>query len=252
MIDIYSRFVGLLLASRYAVALTGAGISVESGIPDFRSDDGVWAKYDPFEYGHIDSFRADPAKVWKLLLEMRTLVESASPNQAHFALGQLEKRGVLKTIITQNVDGLHQKGGASNVIEFHGSFRAMHCESCSKTYASSQVSTAKLPPRCECGGPIRPDVVLFGEGIPDSVYSGAFEAASRCDLMIVAGTSASVAPASDLPLVAKRAGASIVEINPHASDLPPELSDLRIIATAGEAFTNIMKVFNSMQTEVKN
>ncbi len=246
------RFLGLLLASRYAVALTGAGISVESGIPDFRSDDGVWAKFDPYEYGHIDSFRADPGKVWKLLLEMRTLVESASPNQAHYALGELERRGVLKAIITQNVDGLHQKGGASNVIEFHGSFRTMHCESCRKSYASSEVSLAKLPPRCRCGGPIRPDVVLFGEGIPDDAYSRAFEAASRCDLMIVAGTSASVAPASDLPMVAKRAGASIVEINPNASDLSPELCDLRIIETAGEAFTHIMKVFSSIHTEVKN
>ncbi|MGC9195077.1 MAG: SIR2 family NAD-dependent protein deacylase [Syntrophobacteraceae bacterium] len=249
---IYSRFVELLLSSRYAVALTGAGLSVESGIPDFRSDEGVWAKYDPFEYGHIDSFRADPAKVWKLLEEMRALVESAGPNEAHYALGELERVGVLKAIITQNVDSLHQKGGASNVIEFHGSFRAMHCESCRKSYWSSEVSMAKLPPRCACGGPIRPDVVLFGEGIPESVYLRAFEAASRCDLMIVAGTSASVAPASDLPLVAKRGGASIVEINPNASDLPPELSDLRIIQTAGEAFTNIMKVFNSMHTEVKN
>ena len=177
--DKYFRFAELLLESRYAVALTGAGISVESGIPDFRGKDGVWARYDPFEYGHIDSFRSDPVKVWNMLMEMSTLVEGVSPNDAHYALGELERLGVLKMVITQNVDSLHQKGGALNVVEFHGSFRGMHCDHCRRPYLPSEVSLVELPPLCGCGGPIRPDVVLFGEGIPDEAYSLAFDAAEQ-------------------------------------------------------------------------
>ncbi len=241
----YHRFTELLLQSRYAVALTGAGISVESGIPDFRGSDGVWAKYDPLEYGHIDSFRADPAKVWNMLVEMRALVESVSPNDAHYALGELERLGVLKMVITQNVDSLHQRGGASNVVEFHGNFRGMHCDKCQRPYKSSEVSLAELPPLCACGGPIRPDVVLFGEGIPEQAYSLAFDAALKCDLMIVVGTSASVAPASDLPLVAGRRGARIVEINPEVSELPREVTEMHIMEPAGAAFRNIMKIVKS-------
>ncbi|MDR3553555.1 MAG: NAD-dependent deacylase [Syntrophobacteraceae bacterium] len=250
--DKYHKFAELLLGSRYAVALTGAGISVESGIPDFRSDEGVWARYDPLEYGHIDSFQADPAKVWNLLKEMDAMVESVGPNDAHYALGELEKLGVLKMVITQNVDSLHQKGGANNVVEFHGSFRTMHCNDCLKSFHRREVSLVELPPRCTCGGPIRPDVVLFGEGIPDEAYSRAFDGASRCDLMVVVGTSASVAPASDLPLIARRRGARIVEINPEASELPRSVTEMHIMAPAGAAFRNIMKIVKSMQTEGKN
>lgn len=250
--DKYFRFAELLLESRYAVALTGAGISVESGIPDFRGRDGVWARYDPFEYGHIDSFRADPQKVWNMLIEMSVLVEGVSPNDAHYALGELEKLGVLKMVITQNVDSLHQKGGASNVVEFHGNFRAMHCDHCQRPYLPSEVQMVELPPLCACGGPIRPDVVLFGEGIPEEAYSLAFDAAGRCDLMVVVGTSASVAPASDLPLVARRRGARIVEINPEASEVLREVRDMHIMEPAGAAFRNILRIVKSMHTEGRN
>ena len=154
--DKYERFSKLLVQSRYAIALTGAGISVESGIPDFRGKDGLWTKYDLFEYGHIDSFRANPGKVWKMLMQMDALVEGVNPNEAHLALGDLEKLGIIKMVITQNVDSLHQSGGSSNVIEFHGSFRRMHCDNCQKSYLRSDVSLAVLPPLCSCGGPIRP------------------------------------------------------------------------------------------------
>ncbi len=189
--DKYHRFSELLLKSRYAVALTGAGISVESGIPDFRGNDGLWTKYDPFEYGYIESFRANPAKVWKMLMEMGALVERVYPNEAHLALGELEKLGIIKMVITQNVDSLHQRGGSSNVVEFHGNFRTMHCDNCQKPFVRADISLVRLPPLCSCGGPIRPDIVLFGEGIPPEAYSIAFDAAEKCDLMVVVGTSAS-------------------------------------------------------------
>jgi len=234
------------------VALTGAGISVESGIPDFRGKNGVWTKYDPFEYGHIDSFRADPGKVWKMLMEMGALVESVNPNEAHLALGELEKMGIIKMVITQNVDSLHQRGGSSNVVEFHGNFRRMHCDNCLRPYLRADVSLVSLPPLCSCGGPIRPDIILFGEGIPPEAYSSAFDAAEKCDLMLVVGTSASVAPASQLPLIAKRKGAHIVEINPVASQLSKRITELHIMEPAAAAFRNIMKIVKSTDAKDTN
>jgi len=242
----YHRFSELLLDSRYAVALTGAGISVESGIPDFRGKNGLWTKYDPVEYGYIDSFRANPAKVWKMLHAMETLVESVNPNDAHIALGELEKFGIIKMVITQNVDNLHQRGGSSNVVEFHGTFRTMHCERCRKPYLRADVSLERLPPLCSCGGPIRPDVIMFGEGIPPEAYSRSFEAAEKCDLMLVVGTSAMVAPASELPRIAKSRGAHVLEINPVASELSGRITEIHIMEPAGLALSNIMKIVRSM------
>ena len=244
--DNYHRFSELLLKSRYAVALTGAGISVESGIPDFRGKNGFWTKYDPFEYGHIDSFRANPAKVWKMLMEMGALVEGVNPNEAHLALGELEKLGIIKMVITQNVDSLHQRGGSSNVVEFHGSFRRMHCDNCQKPFLRADISLVRLPPLCSCGGPIRPDVVLFGEEIPPEAYSIAFDAAEKCDLMVIVGTSATVAPASKLPLIAKSRGAHVLEINPVASELSDRITELHIMESAAVALRNIMKIVRSM------
>jgi NAD-dependent deacetylase len=248
----YQELSKLLLHSRYAVALTGAGISVESGIPDFRGRNGLWSKYDLFEYGHIDSFRGNPAKVWKMLVEMDALVEGVNPNDAHVALGDLEKLGIMKMVITQNVDSLHQRGGSSNVVEFHGSFRTMHCDRCEKSFLREDVSLVSLPPRCSCGGPIRPDIVLFGEAIPPEAYSLAFEAAEKCDLMLVVGTSASVAPASQLPLIAKRRGAHVLEINPVASELSGFVTELHVMESAAVAFGKIMEIVRSINAEVTN
>ncbi|MGA2404680.1 MAG: NAD-dependent deacylase [Syntrophobacteraceae bacterium] len=250
--DKYHRFSELLLKSRHAIALTGAGISVESGIPDFRGKNGIWSKRDPFEYGHIDSFRANPAKVWKMLMEMGALVESVNPNEAHLGLGELEKLGIIKMVVTQNVDSLHQRGGSVNVVEFHGNFRRMHCDNCQKAYLRADISLVRLPPLCSCGGPIRPDIVLFGEGIPPEAYSRAFEAAKKCDLMLVVGTSASVAPASQLPGIAKRNGAHVLEINPVASELTERITELHIMEPAAVAFRDIMKIVRSMHVKDTN
>ncbi|MEM5790067.1 MAG: Sir2 family NAD-dependent protein deacetylase, partial [Syntrophobacteraceae bacterium] len=129
----YHKFSELLCGSRYAVALTGAGISVESGIPDFRSKNGLWSRYDPNEYAYIESFRKDPDKVWKMLVEMDELFSIVQPNKAHLALSELEKLGILKMLVTQNIDSLHQRAGSTNVVEFHGHFRSLHCESCMRT-----------------------------------------------------------------------------------------------------------------------
>jgi NAD-dependent deacetylase len=238
--NLYRLAADRILKSRYAVALTGAGISVESGIPDFRSPGGLWSKYDPLEFGHIESFRMNPQRVWKMLVEMDQLLLAAHPNQAHFALAELEDRGQLKGIITQNVDSLHQSAGSRNVIEFHGHNRTLSCDVCGTRLPRHAISFSKVPPYCACGYPLRPDFVFFGENIPQTAHEEAMEAAHSCDLMLVIGTSATVAPASLLPSSAKRGGAFILEINPNKTELTYRMSDLHIAEPAGKALPAIV------------
>jgi NAD-dependent deacetylase len=221
--------------SARAVALTGAGISVESGIPDFRSPGGLWSKYDPLEYGDIRSFRRNPGKVWRMLLDMDRLLRGAQPNPAHYALAQLEQRGILKGIVTQNVDSLHQRAGSRNVVEFHGHGRSARCDSCHRHFPREELDLGDLPPLCPCGGPIRPNFVFFGEGIPFEAQNEAFRMAERCDVLLVVGTSATVAPASHLPIIAKGRGAFIIEINPQESELTRTVTDIHIDQPAGRA-----------------
>jgi len=247
----YQRFSEMLLKSRYAVALTGAGMSVESGIPDFRSKDGLWSRYNPAEYAYIDAFQLNPGKVWKMLVEMDALFTGARPNAAHLALGELEKLGIIRSVVTQNIDSLHQRAGSMNVVEFHGHFRSLHCSECSKLYGRGEISLDEVPPLCSCGGVLRPDIVFFGEGIPHDAYSRAVEEAEKCDLMLVVGTSASVAPASHLPRIAKRRGARLLEINPISSELSGSLTDLHIMEPAGMALSNVLTIIRQMQKPVE-
>lgn len=207
------------------MALTGAGISVESGIPDFRSPGGLWERYDMMEYGTISAFRSNPEKVWKMLFEMQDVVRKARPNAAHRALAQLERWGVLDAVITQNIDNLHQEAGSENVIEFHGNSKTLTCLWCHRRYGVDEVGE-QGPPRCECGRYLKPDVVLFGEAIPVDALNASFEAAASCGALLVIGTSAQVAPASMIPGVAKRAGAAVVEINLEPSLLTSGTTDV--------------------------
>ncbi|MBW2107801.1 MAG: NAD-dependent deacylase [Deltaproteobacteria bacterium] len=215
----------ILYASKHNVVLTGAGISVESGIPDFRSPGGLWERYDIMEYGTISAFRSDPEKVWKMLSEMEDVVRKARPNAAHKALAQLERWGVLDVVITQNIDGLHQDAGSGNVIEFHGNSKTLTCLWCHRRYGIDEVGET-CSPRCECGRYLKPDVVLFGEAIPADALNRSFGAASSCGALLVIGTSAQVAPASTIPVVAKRAGAVVIEINLAPSLLTSQTTDV--------------------------
>jgi NAD-dependent deacetylase len=192
------------------------------------------------EYGHIGSFRNNPGKVWKMLMEMDELLSRALPNSAHFALAQLEDRRILKRIITQNIDSLHQRAGSSNVIEFHGSNRSLRCDVCGERFARESVSLATLPPSCSCGSALRPDFVFFGETISPEAYGQAISAAEECDFMLIVGTSASVAPASHLPRIAKSGGAYLLEINPSSTDLSLGMSDFHIARSAGMALPAIV------------
>ena len=216
-----------LAGSKSAVALTGAGISVESGIPPFRGKGGVWEKIDP-TYAHIDTFHNDPEKVWEVLLKgLKDLVDHARPNPAHEGLARLESLGVLKTVITQNVDGLHQMAGNTDVIEFHGSFAWHNCVDCGS-------------PRCDCGGIFHPELVFFGEMIPPHHLMRSEQIASECDIMLVVGTSAIVQPAALMPVIAKNAGATVIEINKEPTPLTGTISSYSIMGNAGEVISNIV------------
>jgi NAD-dependent deacetylase len=204
----------VLKNARCAMAFTGAGISVESGIPPFRGPGGVWSKYDPdkFEKGY---FKRHPEEVWPLLKEIFfDMIGRAKPNPAHLALAELESAGKLVGIVTQNIDSLHQAAGSRTVHEYHGSTRRMQCLSCRTFFDSSAISLDKLPPPCPvCGGLLKPDFVFFGEGIPSDVHVASVELAAQADVCIVIGTGGEVAPAGRIPHVVKNHGGTIIEIN---------------------------------------
>ena len=236
-----------LAAAGNVAALTGAGISVESGIQPFRGKGGLWERFDPMEFAHIDALMRDPAKVWRVLVkEMKEMLDRAKPNDGHKGLAKLEARDKLKTIITQNIDGLHQAAGNSDVIEFHGSFAWQRCMDCNKKYETRKVDVSEIPPRCECSGILRPDAVFYGEVIPDDAMWRSKQAATDCDLMLVIGTSAVVQPASMMPVIAKNKGAKIVEINPERTPLTHEISDYLIMGKAGVVMNRIMEAMEKV------
>jgi NAD-dependent deacetylase len=236
-----------LAASRYVVALTGAGISIESGIPPFRGKGGLWERFDPMEIAHIDAFMQDPAKVWNILVkEMKEIVDKARPNDGHKGLAKLETLGKLKTVITQNIDGLHQAAGNSDVIEFHGNFAWQRCMRCNQKYETRKVDVSEIPPRCECGGILRPDAVFFGEMIPPDALWRSRQIASDCDLMLVVGTSAVVQPAALMPVIAKETGAKVIEINPESTPLTGDISDYLIKGKAGFVMNRLIEALEKI------
>ncbi len=241
MDDLIRRASEDLTAAGNVVALTGAGISIESGIPPFRGKGGLWERFDPMEFAHIDALTRNPEKVWRILVkEMKEIVDRAKPNDGHKGLAKLEVRDKLKTIITQNIDGLHQAAGNTDVIEFHGSFAWQRCMDCHQKYETRKVDISQIPPRCDCGGILRPDAVFFGEMIPAQAMWRSRQAATDCDLMLVVGTSAVVHPAAMIPVIAKDNGAKIVEINPERTPLTDEISDYLIMGEAGEVMNRIV------------
>jgi NAD-dependent deacetylase len=247
MADLIRKAAEDLSAAKMVTALTGAGVSVESGIPPFRGKGGLWEKYDPMEVAHIDSFLQNPEKVWNLLFkDMKDVLDKAEPNDCHKGLAKLEELGVLKTIITQNVDGLHQMAGSSDVIEFHGNMAWQRCMECHKRYATSQINLNRIPPRCSCDGILRPDAVLFGEMIPPDALWRSRKVATDCDVMLVIGTSAVVQPAAMMPIIAKESGAKVIEINPERTPLTDDISDYLIRGTAGDIMNRILAQMEKM------
>ncbi len=241
MDDLIKQAAEDLAAAGKVTALTGAGISIESGIPPFRGKGGLWERFDPMEIASIDAFMRDPARVWNILVkEMKKIVDIAVPNDGHKGLAKLEEMGKLKTVITQNIDGLHQSAGNTDVIEFHGTFAWQRCMDCSRKYETRKVDISEIPPRCTCGGILRPDAVFFGEMIPPDALQRSRQIASDCDLMLVVGTSAVVQPAALMPVIAKESGAKVVEINPERTPLTDEISDYLIPGGAGDVMNRIV------------
>ncbi len=238
-----------IVNARMVTALTGAGISVESKIPPFRGKGGVWEKIDPMEYAHIDALLANPVKVWEVLIkDMKDVIDAAEPNPGHLGLAKLEEFGKLKTVITQNVDGLHQRAGNTDVIEFHGSFAWQYCMDCNNRLKTRDMVLTEIPPRCNCGGIYRPDVVFFGEMIPQQHLFRSRQAASDCDVMLVVGTSAVVQPAAYMPVIAKQSGAKVIEINPEKTPLTATISDYILQGKAGEILDRILDEINRLNT----
>jgi NAD-dependent deacetylase len=224
------RAAELLGRARSAVALTGAGLSVESGIPPFRGPGGIWTKYGEPPMDGYQRFLRDPAAAWRERLSpredwMRALadaVRDARPSAGHHALAELERRGLLAALITQNIDDLHRQAGHVRVLEIHGNHRLLRCLACNARYepGAVDVDPEDLPPRCpQCAGIVKGDIVVFGEPIPADVLRACYEAVDGADCMLVAGTSATVYPAAELPVEVLRAGGVVIEVNPDESEL---------------------------------
>jgi NAD-dependent deacetylase len=220
---VVARLADLIRGARSVVALTGAGVSVPSGIPDFRSPGtGLWTNVNPMEVAHISVWRRDPARFWGFYGQRFTMLDGKRPNGAHRALAELERRGLLEAVITQNIDGLHEAAGTEALIEIHGSVATASCLACGRRYplAETRARLAADPegvPRCDCGQPLKPDVVLFGELLDESAMARASAIAARADLMLCIGSSLEVHPAAGLPELTLAAGGSLAIVTKSAT-----------------------------------
>jgi len=203
------------------VFVTGAGISQESGIPTFRGKDGLWRNHDAMKLATIDAFYDNPELVWQWYNERMLNIFNSKPNQGHKAIAELEKYAEV-VVLTQNIDGLHQKAGSTKVLELHGSIVKIKCSVCSfKDEVTEEFS--EIPPLCKCGNLLRPDVVWFGESLPQDVWQNAMVFASQCDLMVIVGTSLVVSPANTLPIYAKQNNSILIEINPENTEISSQM-----------------------------
>ena len=243
----------LIVSAEYVVALTGAGVSVESGIRPFRGPGGLWTERGEPPMDGYARLLADPKAYWENRLRPRRRggfgrsLTDARPNPGHHALAEMEEMGLLKVLITQNVDDLHNRAGSLNVLEIHGNRTKLRCLSCNARFPRDGFDLSELPPRCpECGGFVKGDTVMFGEPIPTDVLNGCFEESERSDCMLVAGTSAVVTPAASLPLLVKRRGGTLIEVNPMETELS-YLCDVCIRAPSGEALPMLVSALRRME-----
>ncbi len=214
-------------------AFTGAGISAESGVPTFRSADGLWKKMRPEELASMDGFLRNPALVWEWYAERKRIIAEVRPNPGHLALAQMQDLFPRFAVVTQNIDNLHQRAGSRVVHELHGSIERNYCMACGHNYSNEAVLAMTGVPACTaCGGRVRPDVVWFGEALPDDTWEAAVHAAQYADVFFSIGTSAVVYPAASLPIMARRAGALLVEVNPESTPLTPD-ADVFLQGAAG-------------------
>ena len=243
----------IIARSRFAIAFTGAGISAESGVPTFRGSDGLWKRYRPEELATPEAFKRNPALVWEFYRwRMRKILE-ARPNPAHYALAELEEMGILKGVITQNVDDLHREAGTKNIIELHGNIFRVRCTSC--TYRENLKASGRVRefvnsediPRCpRCGSLLRPDVVWFGEPLPRDALERAFRLAEKADTVIVVGTSGLVYPAAYIPYIVKEHGGRVIEVNVERSGITP-IADVFLRGKAGEVLPKLVELVRGLK-----
>ncbi len=221
------------------IAFTGAGISVESGVPPFRGEKGIWSQYDPRTL-ELNYFLSNPGESWGVIKELfYHFFGNARSNAAHLALAGLESKGLLKCIITQNIDNLHQQAGSSEVYEFHGNSQKLLCLSCKRFFIPADIDFDNLPPHCKCGGLIKPDFIFFGEGIPMEAYQKSVDAAGRAEVVLVIGSTGEVMPAAQMPYLAKQNGAYIIEVNPEKSNFSRSITDIHLAGNAGETMEQL-------------
>lgn len=225
----------IIKQSNYTIAFTGAGISVESGIPPFRGTEGLWNKYDPMVLD-LGYFLDNRAECWTYIREIfYDFFSDAKPNRAHLVLAEMEKKGLLKSVITQNIDNLHREAGSVNVHEFHGNSKKLKCLKCKTVYDVSEIDLKKLPPCCKKDKDIlKPDFIFFGEGIPPDAYSNSFAEAEKADVCLIIGSTGEVTPASYVPRAAKQRGAVVIEINPQETVFTSQTTDIHLQGKASE------------------
>ena len=239
--------VARLRGAERVAGLTGAGISAESGVPTFRDPDGIWQRFRPEELANVEAFLDNPELVQGWYAHRRQIVESVEPNPGHAALAALERwvtaRGGEFLLATQNVDGLHARAGSESLVELHGSLLRSHCLACSTS--ADESASADGPLTCQaCGGLVRPDVVWFGEMLPDEAIGRATEAAAMADVYLTVGTSAVVYPAAGLPQIAKQSGAYVAEINPEPSEIAARLSE-SVRGAAGAVLPELVRALGA-------
>jgi NAD-dependent protein deacetylase/lipoamidase len=237
------RLAELLRERQPCVVLTGAGVSTESGIPDFRSRSGLWARYDPMEYATIQAFGRDPVKVWDFYGKRLELLRDARPNAAHHALAELERRGLVRALITQNVDRLHELAGSRELVEVHGSIRTSSCLACGRRVGFEEVvrllESAPAPPCPGCGAILKPDVVMFGEAMPEAETDRAFALAREAALLLVVGSSLEVYPVASLPQETLDAGGELAIVNRGETPYDRRAA-LKLDASAGETLQALL------------
>ncbi|MBD3383194.1 MAG: NAD-dependent protein deacylase [candidate division Zixibacteria bacterium] len=234
------RLIKLLREDPKICVLTGAGVSAESGVPTFRGTDGIWKKFRAEELATVDAFMRNPELVLAWYQHRRDIIDNIEPNQGHYALARMENHFSDFQLVTQNVDNLHRRAGSENILEVHGNILKNKCFKCSKTIDRVDFKAGDDLPLCECGGQVRPDVVWFGEMLPEDVFEKALQKSASADLFFCVGTSAIVYPAAGLPFSAKRNGAYLVEINLQHTDLSPSADEV-LLGPSGEILPKLLE-----------
>ncbi len=236
-----------LKATKKILFFTGAGISAESGISTFRGAGGIWNKLKPEELANFNAFLKNPDMVWEWYQYRRKIINETKPNPGHISIAEFQNYFDEVVVSTQNVDNLHRRAGSKIVYELHGNIERNYCINCRKNYNSPDFNFTDKAPRCKCGGLIRPDIVWFGEYLPQDVFSASEKAAEECDVCFVVGTSAVVYPAAQIPILAKRYGAYLVEVNIEETELT-NMADLSLIGKSGEVLPQILEEVKKIKT----